>query len=119
MSTGDPDAIFQAGLNLGAVIPVVGSGGKQLIKHGDELLDVVTGAGRHYRPGAKYGSGSSMDAYRHELRTGELLSSTGHHTKLVQTRRSLVRILTQERGLSSSDRTILRDLILDIDDALR
>lgn len=71
-----------------------------------------------FRPGAKYGNGSAMDAYRYELRTGKLLSPTGHRTKLIERRTQLLK-LSRRGGLSPSDRRITKELLVDIRKALR
>ena len=70
-----------------------------------------------YRRGAKKGSGSAMDAYRHEQRTGELLSPKGHGTKLLE-RRTQLQDLVRDPKLNDTDRRIVRDLLIDIQNAL-
>jgi hypothetical protein len=70
-----------------------------------------------YRPGAKVGSGSSMDAYRFEQATGQLLSPTGHGQKLFDRRTQLQKLL-HDPNLSPSDRQITKDLLIDIQNAL-
>ena len=70
-----------------------------------------------YRRGARVGSGSTMDAYRYEQQTGQLLSRTGHGTKLLERRQQLQRML-HDPALSPGDRRIARDLLIDIQDAL-
>jgi hypothetical protein len=68
-----------------------------------------------YRRDAKVGSGSAMDAFRYEQRTGQMLSPKGHGLKLMERRTQLQRMF---RGLEGSDRRIARDLMGDIQDAL-
>lgn len=52
VATGDPDALFQAGLNATAALPGAGSFLKQGAKHIDEAADIVTGAARVERRAA-------------------------------------------------------------------
>ncbi len=66
-----------------------------------------------YRPDAKIGSGSAMDAYRYESATGQLLSPTGHAKKLVERRAQLTRLLRDPK-LSSADRHVTKNLLIDI-----
>ena len=69
-----------------------------------------------YRPGAKVGSGSTMDAYRFEQETGQLLSPKGHAQKLLDRKAQLQRMLNPD--LSVNDRGIVERLLIDIEDAL-
>jgi hypothetical protein len=70
-----------------------------------------------YRPNARIGSGSTADAIRHELSTGELLSKSGHVQKGVQYREA-IRTLLESGGLSPGDRQIAEGLLLDLQKAL-
>ncbi len=70
-----------------------------------------------YRKGAKYGDGSSMDAYRFEQATKQLLSKTGHCQKLLDRRKQLQKLL-RDPNLSPSDRQIVKDLLINIQNAL-
>ena len=70
-----------------------------------------------YRPNAKVGNGSTMDAVRYEKETGILLSPSGHTQKLLDRRTQLVK-LRNNGNLSSSDQKIINDLLIDIQDAL-
>ena len=70
-----------------------------------------------YRSNAQVGNGSAMDAYRFEQRTGQLLSPSGHGRKLIERRRQLQRLLREE-GLAASDRQLVREILIDIQDAL-
>jgi hypothetical protein len=70
-----------------------------------------------YRPNAKIGSGSSMDAVRFEKATGQLLSPTGHVQKLLDRRAQLMKLLS-DPALNPNDRAIVRRLLIDIQDAL-
>jgi len=70
-----------------------------------------------YRPNAKIGSGSSMDAVRFEKATGQLLSPTGHIQKLLDRRTQLMKLLSDPK-LSANDRAIVKRLLIDIQDAL-
>jgi RHS repeat-associated protein len=70
-----------------------------------------------YKPNAKVGSGSSMDALRYEEETGELLSKSGHKQKLIERRTQLTDVLHDE-NVSQSDKNIAKDLLIDIQNAL-
>lgn len=70
-----------------------------------------------FRSNAKIGSGSSMDAFRFEQATGELLSKTGHGQKLVERRSQLIDIM-HDPALSPSDKAIAKGLLIDIQKAL-
>jgi RHS repeat-associated protein len=61
-----------------------------------------------YRPGARIGNGSSMDAHR---------AGADHAQKLIERRTQLMRIY-RDPSLSSGDRRIVRDLLIDIQNAL-
>ena len=70
-----------------------------------------------YRRSAKIGDGGTADVIRYELRTGELLSKTGHTEKAITYRQNLQRILKQE-NLSDVDKDIARIILKDLQDAL-
>lgn len=70
-----------------------------------------------YRPSAKVGTGSTADAIRYEIRTGNLLSRSGHSTKGREMISALNRLIETE-VLSEEDREIVRYLIADLKDAL-
>jgi hypothetical protein len=70
-----------------------------------------------YRPNAKLGSGSTMDAYRYEQHTGQLLSPKGHGQKLFDRRTQLQKML-RNPNLSTGDKKIVKDLLIDIQNAL-
>jgi len=70
-----------------------------------------------YRPGAKVGSGSTADAIRHELQTGELLSPAGHALKGQERLRQLEKLLATDE-LNEVDRETAKDLAGDLRDAL-
>jgi hypothetical protein len=101
---------------------------KLVVKGGDiaaTFADVVAtdgnlrdAIGQLYRKGASVGSGSAMDAYRYELRTGTLLSPSGHLPKLKERRTQLQNILKKD-GLSDSDRSIINGLLSDIGSAIK
>ncbi|WP_114752777.1 hypothetical protein [Pleomorphovibrio marinus] len=71
-----------------------------------------------YRPGAKVGSGSSMDAFRLEKLTGGTVGGKSHHTKLLNYRTALQRVWGNRANLSPSDRQITKQLLQDIQNAL-
>ena len=71
-----------------------------------------------YRPGAKIGSGSSMDAFRLEQLTGGTVGGKTHAIKLLNYRTALQRVWGNRANLSASDRQITKQLLEDIQDAL-
>lgn len=70
-----------------------------------------------YRPNATVGNGSTADAIRHELKTGELLSPKGHSQKGIEMRNGLMDDLKSGR-LNDSDAQIARGLLKDLQNAL-
>lgn len=71
-----------------------------------------------FRPGAKVGSGSSMDAFRLEQLTGAKVGGKTHGTKLIQYRTALQRLWKNRANLSASDRKTVKQLLNDIQNAL-
>jgi RHS repeat-associated protein len=94
----------------------LGQGGSA--KAGQTMRDTLLNAAKNprlrdainnlYRPGAKIGSGSSMDAVRAE----------GSHVQKVIDRRTQLQSIRNHEALGPTDRQILRDLLIDIQDAL-
>ena len=70
-----------------------------------------------FRRNARVGSGSAMDAFRFELRTGVLLSPRGHGRKLFERRTQLQRLL-RDQHLRPEDRRIVKALLIDMQNAL-
>lgn len=70
-----------------------------------------------YRRNAQVGSGSTADAIRYELRTGELLSPKGHTLKGMEMRTALTRLL-KSGSLSKGDAQIARGILDDLQKAL-
>ncbi len=70
-----------------------------------------------FRKTARVGDGSTAAAIRHELRTGELLSPSGHFQKGVEMRRALQKMI-RGGNLSSGDAQIARELFNDLHRAL-
>ncbi len=99
------------------------SGQKLLASPRRHLLDSVTDQKLRnridalYRPNAKVGSGSTPDAIRHELRTGELLSPKGHSQKGIEMRNGLMKDLKSGR-LNNADSAIARQTLKDLQNAL-
>jgi|GEM_PF-2349095 len=99
------------------------SGQKLLASPRRHLLDSVTDQKLRnridalYRPNAKVGSGSTADAIRHELRTGELLSPKGHFQKGIEMRNGLMKDLKSGR-LNNADSAIARQTLKDLQNAL-
>lgn len=71
-----------------------------------------------YRPGAKVGSGSSMDAFRLEQLTGRTVGGKVHSTKLLNYRNALRRLWNDRANLSVGDKQITKQLLGDIQNAL-
>lgn len=71
-----------------------------------------------YRPGAKIGSGSSMDAFRLEQLTGGTVSGKTHSKKLLDYRKGLQNVWDDRANLSTGDRQITKQLLGDIQNAL-
>jgi hypothetical protein len=69
------------------------------------------------RTGRGAGSGSTADAVRHELATGQLVGGKGHVIKALEMRTALTKLL-HDKSLSAADRSIVKDLLIDIQDAL-
>ena len=78
------------------------------------LRNIIT---QLFRRNARVGSGSAMDAFRFEQRTGILLSPSGHGLKLFE-RRSQLQRLRRELSLFSADRQVVKELLIDIQNAL-
>ena len=78
------------------------------------LRDVIA---QLFRRNARVGSGSAMDAFRFEQRTGVLLSPSGHGLKLFERRTQLQRLLRNQHVLPE-DRLIVKALLIDIQNAL-
>lgn len=72
---------------------------------------------RLYRPNAKFGTGSTADAVRHELSSGELLSRTSHIRKAIESRNALSTLI-HSNNLSASDQQIALWLREDLQNAL-
>jgi len=70
-----------------------------------------------YRPGAQIGSGSTADAIRYELQTGNLLSPTGHLQKGKEALAGLQKLL-QTQDLSLEDTAIVKFMIDDLQKAI-
>lgn len=132
-----------SGLALLGMVPILGStaDGARLLRHGDDLagvansgmralpsprqalLDAASDPGlrnridKMYRANARIGNGSTADAIRHELRTGELLSPSGHMQKGIEMRNGLMKDLRSGR-LNEADTKIARDLLKDLQNAI-
>ena len=70
-----------------------------------------------YRRNAQVGSGSTADAIRYELRTGQLLSRSGHSLKGQEMRTALNRLM-KSGGLDSGDAQIAHHILNDLQRAL-
>ena len=72
---------------------------------------------RMYREDAEVASGSTADAIRYEVRSGELLSPSGHIQKGIEMRTALSKLIDSGR-LNKCDQDIARWMRRDIQDAL-
>ncbi|MCL5677169.1 MAG: hypothetical protein M1602_04775, partial [Firmicutes bacterium] len=72
-----------------------------------------------YRAGAKVGSGSTADAIRYEMKTGDLLSPSGHLQKGVDYARALENWLQANPNASSPDRAAAQAVLEDLKNALQ
>ncbi|MHB1221120.1 MAG: hypothetical protein ACYC0J_03920 [Gammaproteobacteria bacterium] len=70
-----------------------------------------------YRPNAKYRNGSTADAVRHEMATGELLSSHSHLEKAI-TMRDRLSLLIGSGELHNEERNLARFIRDDLQRAL-
>jgi RHS repeat-associated protein len=75
-----------------------------------ELANVVD---QNYRPNAAYGDGGTADVIRYEIRTGQLVSKTGHAQKGRETITAIGRIMAAGR-LNAADRQIAIELASDL-----
>jgi len=73
--------------------------------------------GNLFRPDSRFGSGSAMDAARHELAGGARIAGKDHVKKLIVERQGLQKLL-RDRGLSPSDRATVKELLIDIQNAM-
>jgi hypothetical protein len=72
-----------------------------------------------YRPNAKVGSGSTADAIRHELLTGNPVKGKVHFQKGGDSLRALNRWNRNNSTATSGDRAVAENLIKDLNDAMR
>ncbi len=79
-----------------------------------KLKNIITNL---YRPNAQVGRGSTADALRFEIQTGVPIGGKNHFMKGIEYRNALLK-LWRSRSLSSSDRTIVKELLTDIQDAV-
>ncbi|MFZ2314922.1 MAG: hypothetical protein WAW86_04585 [Gammaproteobacteria bacterium] len=70
-----------------------------------------------YRTNAKYGNGSTADAVRHEMATGELLSSHSHLEKAI-TMRDKLSLLIGSGELHNEERNLAKFIRDDLQRAL-
>ncbi|GIO41753.1 hypothetical protein J41TS4_15110 [Paenibacillus apis] len=70
-----------------------------------------------YRPNATVGNGSTMDAIRHELNTGQLVGGKSHLQKGQERVKNLENILKKEQ-LSTQDKALAEALLQDLKAAL-
>lgn len=67
----------------------------------------------------RFGDGTTMDAIRHELRTGETVHNRRHILKGEETLRGLEKWLRQNPGAAPADRAVARQLVDEIREALQ
>ena len=70
-----------------------------------------------YRPAAKKGSGSTADALRHELATGELVGGSSHAQKVDDAIPYLKDWLRKNPGAADSDRRLAEQVLRDLENA--
>ena len=70
-----------------------------------------------YRPNAKTGDGGLGDAIRYELKTKKLVGGKSHIKKGIERIKNLENIL-KKQTLNSTDKTIIKELIKDLKNAL-
>ncbi|MFS3696901.1 hypothetical protein ACK6T2_20020, partial [Escherichia coli] len=71
-----------------------------------------------YRPNAKVGSGSTADAVRYELATGEKVGGRGHVLKAQDYTRALQDWLDKNPTASPGDRAAAENVLQDLQNAL-
>lgn len=128
----DATTLIPLGAVAGIAIKVVrlakaakssGTATKLLASPRRHLLDSVSDSklaskiDKMYRPNAKIGNGSTADAIRHELKTGEMLSPKGHMQKGKEMASELLKDMRSNR-LSESDEKIARELLKDLKNAM-
>ncbi|MBR4791069.1 MAG: hypothetical protein IK024_09290, partial [Treponema sp.] len=107
-----------AGLSS-VLAPIIG----KILNNRDSLLNSVSNPklknfiNMLYRAGAKIGSGSTADAIRYELQTGNLLSPNGHLQKGKEALVGLSNLL-ETQNLSVEDTAIVKFLIQDLQNAI-
>ncbi|GAB7263870.1 hypothetical protein DZJ_04200 [Dickeya ananatis] len=82
----------------------------------DNLKNIINDL---YRPNAKVGSGSTADAVRYELATGEKVGGRGHVEKAETYSRALQDWLNKNPQASSSDRAAAENVLKDMQNALK
>lgn len=79
--------------------------------HDRELQHLLN---EQYRPGAVHGDGSTADALRYEMRTGKLLSKTGHRHKVEVSIKLFREWLDNHPNASHLDRATARAVLNDL-----
>ncbi|WP_317178157.1 hemagglutinin repeat-containing protein [Pectobacterium sp. HCp5_1] len=82
----------------------------------DNLKNIINDL---YRPNAKVGSGSTADAVRYELATGEKVGGRGHVEKAQTYSKALQDWLNKNPQASSSDRAAAENVLKDMQNALK
>ena len=70
-----------------------------------------------YKPGAQIGDGSTMDALRYEIQTGLKVGGRQHAIKSFESRNGLLR-LWRSGKLNPTERSVVKQLLIDLQDAL-
>lgn len=111
------------GAELAAADVIEGTGTKLLNTTRENLLNVVENpklkniVNDLYRPGARIGGGSSMDAYRVEQIFQNLMGKT-HGIKLINYRTALLKLWKNRSSLAPGEKEIIKRLLTDIQNAL-
>jgi hypothetical protein len=85
-----------------------------------KLLNIINDL---WKAGAKFGDGSSMDAARYELETGELIGGRNHVIKLIGKegnggyRQGLMNLL-RNSSLNPAERNVAKQLLIEIQNSL-
>ena len=106
------------GSGFGAFGGTAGSNQRERLLSVAKNPKLISAIDQIYRPGAGVGDGGLADAIRHEKETGERVGGRSHIRKGKERLRNLRNILANE-DLSARDTNIVKQLIADLQDALK
>lgn len=106
-----------SGINNNQPIKIMSSHGQELIAkaENEKLKNQIK---ELYRPGAIIGDGGTADALRHENETGETVGGKTHSIKAKERLKALEKLYKGGK-LSENDKKIAKDLMDNLEDALR